>query len=192
LYMARAKLFDDCDVVLTWHPKDTTQADYTSTKAVVSVKFQFRGKGAHASLSPDKGRSALDGVELMDVGANYLREHVPEDSRIHYVITDGGGQPNVVPPYAEVWYYLRADHFDEVEALFARLLDIAKGAALMSGSEVTHSVQSENHEVLVNRPLAELIHANLVKVGAPAFTADEMTFAKETQKDLEKSADAAL
>src|SRR5262249_3902008 len=183
---------DDCDVVLTWHPKDVTQSDFTSTKAVVSVKFRFKGKGAHASLSPADGRSALDGVELMDVGANYLREHVPEDSRIHYVITDGGGQPNVVPPTAEVWYYLRADHFADVEMLFGRLLDIAKGAALMSGTEVTHDVQSENHEVLVNRPLAELIHSSLTAVGAPVFTDDETAFARDTQKDLGRDVTHAL
>ncbi|HET6203509.1 MAG TPA: amidohydrolase [Planctomycetota bacterium] len=184
LYMAREGLFDDCDVVLTWHARDRTTSDFSSTKAVVSAKFRFRGRAAHASLSPAEGRSALDGVELMDVGANYLREHVPEDARIHYVVTDGGGQPNVVPPTAEVWYYVRADRFADVERLFARLLDVARGAALMSGTEVSHEIQSECHEVLVNRPLAERIHANLTEVGPPVFTDEERAFARETQGDL--------
>ncbi|MCI0585807.1 MAG: amidohydrolase [Planctomycetes bacterium] len=192
LYMAREGLFEDCDAVLTWHARDRSASDFFSTKAVVSAKFRFRGRAAHASASPAEGRSALDAVELMNVGANYMREHVPEDARIHYVITDGGGQPNVVPPAAEVWYYVRADSFAEVERLFARLLDVARGAALMTGTEASHEVESECHEVLVNRPLAERIHANLTRVGPPAFSEEERTFARQSQSDLGGSFEKSL
>ncbi len=131
IYMAKAGLFNDCDAVLRWHAGDQTRSSYGTTKALVSVKYTFRGLAAHASRSPHEGKSALDAVELMNVGANFLREHLPEDSRMHYVITDGGGQPNVVPPAAQVWYYLRADAHSDVEYMFQRLTDIAKGAALM-------------------------------------------------------------
>ena len=109
--MLLAGLFDDLDACLHWHPGTKNRIYYSTSKALVSAKFTFTGLAAHASGSPDKGKSALDGVELMNVGANYMREHIKETSRIHYVITNGGGQPNVVPATAQVWYYVRAnDH----------------------------------------------------------------------------------
>ncbi|MBI4604451.1 MAG: amidohydrolase, partial [Planctomycetes bacterium] len=104
-YMVKEGLFDDCDAALHWHPSDRNAVAFSLSKAVISVKYRFAGLAAHASLSPQDGRSALDAVELMNIGANFLREHLKEDARIHYVITDGGGQPNVVPGAAEVWYY---------------------------------------------------------------------------------------
>jgi aminobenzoyl-glutamate utilization protein B len=191
-FMLRDGLFDDVDVVLSWHASDRTGASYSYSKAVTSARFTFRGLPAHASTSPHQGRSALDAIELMNVGANYLREHVPEDTRIHYVVTNGGGQPNVVPPEATSWYYVRANRHDTVERVFARLLDIARGAALMTGTEMSHVVDGDSHEVLPNRALSELIHENLSLVGPPKFDEEEKAFARETQKEIETVPDRPL
>jgi aminobenzoyl-glutamate utilization protein B len=183
-FMLRDGHFDDVDVVLSWHASDTTAANYAYSKAVTAARFTFEGVAAHASASPHQGKSALDAVELMNVGANYLREHVPEDTRIHYVVTDGGGQPNVVPPRASSWYYVRADRHDTVERVFARLVDIAKGAALMTATEMSYVVEGDSHEVLPNRALALLVHRNLELVGPPRFDEAEKAFARETQTEL--------
>jgi len=183
-FLAKEGHFDDCDVVLHWHPSDRTGAAYETTKAVVSVKIRFRGVAAHASLSPEDGRSALDAVELTNVAANYLREHLPEDSRIHYVVTDGGGQPNVVPPEAEVWYYLRGDSHRLVERMFERLRRIVEGAALMTETTFEIRVDSDTHEILPNRPLAEVLQKNLERVGPPRFDEAERAFARKTQAPL--------
>lgn len=191
-FMLRAGLFDDCDAILSWHAGDRTASSFSYTKALASVKFTFRGLPAHASTSPHDGRSALDGVELMDIGANYLREHVKEDARIHYVITNGGGQPNVVPPLAEVWYYLRANKHLDVEQYFKRLEEIARGAALMSGTTMTLEVQQDSHEVLPNRPLSELIQRNLELVGPPRFTEEEKAFARKLQEGMKPQPELAV
>jgi aminobenzoyl-glutamate utilization protein B len=132
---------------------------------VISAPFSFRGTPAHASTSPHQGKSALDAVELMNLGTNYLREHLKEDLRIHYVITDGGGQPNVVPAVAGSWYYVRANRHEDAEAAFARLLDVARGAALMSGVAASWVVEGDSHEVLPNRALAQMIQRHLERVG---------------------------
>lgn len=192
IYMAKAGLFNDCDAVLHWHAGDQTRSSYGTTKALVSLKYTFRGLAAHASRSPHEGKSALDAVELMNVGANFLREHLPEDSRMHYVITDGGGQPNVVPPAAQVWYYLRADKHSDVEYMFQRLTDIAKGAALMTGTTVDWHVDSDTHEILPNLPLSQLIHKNLELIGPPKFTEEEKSFARKTQEPLKGPLEHAL
>ncbi len=128
----------------------------------------------------------------MDVGANFWREHLPEDARIHYVITDGGGQPNVVPPRAAVWYYLRADEHRNLEDMFERLVNIAKGAALMSATTFDWKMDSSTHEVLPNLPLAQLVHQNLTLLGPPAFTKEEKAFARTMQSGLSKAPELAL
>lgn len=191
-FMLRAGLFDDVDAVLSWHASDRTRAGYAFTKAVAAVRFTFKGVAAHASTSPHAGRSALDAVELMNVGANYLREHLKEDIRIHYVITEGGGQPNVVPPEASSWYYVRANRHDDVETAFGRLLEIARGAALMTGSEVSWVVEGDAHEVLPNRALAALVHKNLELAGPPRFTEEEKAFARKAQEGVSPPPDRAL
>ena len=192
-YMLRDGHFKDADVILSWHAGDTTTPAYNFTKANVSVKFRFSGLPAHASASPHQGRSALDAVELMNVGVNYLREHVKEDTRIHYVITNGGGQPNVVPPDAEVWYYLRANKHADVEEYFVWLREIAEGAARMTRTKLTTTqVDADMHEVLPNKALAEAIHRNLVLVGAPRFTEEEKAFARKTQEPLGRSFERSL
>jgi aminobenzoyl-glutamate utilization protein B len=192
-YMLRDGLFKDADVILAWHAADRTASSYNYTKANVSVKFRFTGLAAHASASPHEGRSALDAVELMSSGVNFMREHVKEDARIHYVITNGGGQPNVVPPEAEVWYYIRADKHADVEEYYEWVKEIADGAARMTRTKLAVvQVDADMHEVLPNRTLSEIIQRNLEQVGAPKFTEEEKAFARKTQAPLGRPLDRAL
>lgn len=192
-YMLRAGLFKEDAAILSWHAGDSTRAGYNYTKANVSVKFRFDGLPAHASTSPHQGRSALDAVELMSVGVNYMREHIKPDARIHYVVTNGGGQPNVVPPHTEVWYYIRADRHTDVEEYFAWVTEIAEAAAKMSRTTLSAvQVDADMHEVLPNRALSELIWKNLTEIGAPTFTAEEKAFARATQKELASVPEMAL
>jgi aminobenzoyl-glutamate utilization protein B len=184
VYMTLDGRFDDLDVCLHWHPGSRNQAWAGSSKAMVSAKFTFAGTPAHASVSPESGRSALDAVELMNVGANFMREHLKEDARVHYVITGGGGAPNVVPPQATVWYFCRADSHGDVEYNFRWLSDIAKGAALMSRTTLSVQIDTDCHEIIPNSLLAERITRNLELIGAPQFTEDEQAFARRLQQPL--------
>lgn len=184
VYMTLAGVFDDLDVCLHWHPSSRNEAWAGSSKALVSAKFTFHGTPAHASVSPEKGRSALDAVELMNIGANYMREHLEEDARLHYVVIDGGGAPNVVPPTATVWYFCRADKHKDVEYNFRWLKEVAEGAALMTKTELSMQIDTDCHEIVRNAPLSQLIYENLVKVGPPTFTAEEKTFARRLQAPL--------
>lgn len=192
-YMLREGAFKDVDTLLSWHALDRTMATWDYSKAMVSVKFKFEGLPSHASVSPHQGKSALDAVELMSVGVNYMREHVKEDTRIHYVITNGGGQPNVVPPSAEVWYYLRANKHADVEESYVWLTEIARAAAAMSRTRLIETrVDADLHEVLPNRTLVEVIQKNLELVGPPVFDDRERAFARATQKDLKPLPSLAL
>ena len=184
VYMTLGGVFDDLDVCLHWHPSTKNEAWASSSKALVSAKFTFRGTPAHASVSPESGRSALDAVELMNVGANFMREHVKEDARLHYVITDGGGAPNVVPPQATVWYFCRADKHADVEYNFRWLKEIAQGAALMTRTKLSVQIDTDCHEIVPNAPLADLVTRNLQRIGAPKFSADEEAFARRMQAPL--------
>ncbi len=189
IYMLRDGYFKDDDVIFAWHPGARTLVPYGSSMSMVNVKFRFRGSAAHAAAQPYAGRSALDAVELMNMGVNVMREHVRDDARIHYVITDGGDQPNVVPPEAEVWYYIRAYAFTDVIAYFEWIRDIAEAAAKMSRTELEAvEVQSEMHEILPVRSLAELMQRNLEAVGPPAWTDAELAFARKTQKNFQAGA----
>lgn len=192
-YMLREGTFKAVDTILAWHAGDRTAAAWDYSKAMVSAKFRFEGLPAHASVSPHMGKSALDAVELMSVGVNFMREHVKEDTRIHYVITNGGGQPNVVPPSAEVWYYLRANKHTDVEEYYVWLTEIARSAAAMSRTKLVEArVEADMHEVLPNRTLVELIHKNLELIGPPKFDDREKAFARATQKDLKPQPALAL
>ncbi len=184
VYMLLDGGFEDLDVCLHWHPASKNEVWNGSSKAMVSAKFTFHGVAAHASGSPEQGRSALDAVELMNVAANFMREHVKEDTRIHYVITSGGGAPNVVPASATVWYFVRANEHKDVEAAFAWLNDIARGAAIMTRTKVTSVVDTDCHELLQNTPLSEVLHRNLKLLTPPQFTAEEQAFAKKLQEPL--------
>jgi aminobenzoyl-glutamate utilization protein B len=186
VYMLLAGLFADLDICLHWHPGAENRVSYSSSKAMVSAKFTFTGLPAHASGSPDKGRSALDGVELMNIGANFMREHVKETNRLHYVITKGGNQPNVVPATAEVWYYVRANTHQDAVAQFEWLKDIAEGAAKMTRTKVAVEIATDCHEVIPNLPLSKLIHRNFKTVGAPQFDEDDVNLAKQLQAGLVK------
>jgi aminobenzoyl-glutamate utilization protein B len=184
VYMTLDGQFNDLDACLHWHPGSQNKVSYSSSKALISAKFTFSGLPAHASASPDKGRSALDGVELMNVGANYMREHVKETNRVHYVITNGGAQPNVVPATAQVWYYVRANAHPDAESHFDWLTDIAEGAAKMSRTKVQFQIDTDCHEVIPNLPLSKLILKNFKKVGPPVFDQADLDLARQLQTAL--------
>ncbi len=182
VYMARAGLFDDLDVCLDWHPGSKTGVDFSSTRAMNSFTVEFRGQTAHGAGDPWNGRSALDAVELMNHGVNLLREHVTPSTRIHYVIADGGGAPNVVPGYAKVWYYVRDLTREGVESTYARILKAAQGAAIATETEHEVELITGVHSYLLNRPLTDLLDRNLEAVGAPEWTDAEHAFARSVQK----------
>jgi aminobenzoyl-glutamate utilization protein B len=188
VWMVREGIYDGVDACLSHHPFNFNTAGVGSTLANNSVKFHFYGKTAHAAGSPEQGRSALDAVELMNIGVNYMREHIIEKARIHYVIEEGGGQPNVVPDYARVWYLIRAPERDQVDHIHDWVCRIAEGAALMTGT--THEVELAkaifNH--LPNRTLAELVIANMREVGAPEHTKKELEFARKIGETVSKRA----
>ncbi|HEY7156691.1 MAG TPA: amidohydrolase [Gemmataceae bacterium] len=184
VYMTLDGQFKDLDACLHWHPGTKNRVAYMSSKALISAKFTFSGLPAHASGSPEKGRSALDGVELMNVGANYMREHVKETSRIHYVITNGGAQPNVVPASAQVWYFVRANTHEDVERNFDWLRDIAEGAAKMSRTKLTVQIDTDCHEIVPNLPLSRIVLRNLEHVGPPKFDDADRDLARHLQEPL--------
>lgn len=184
VYMVRAGLFNDVDVAVHWHPSDVNAVTMTSALANTSAKFRFYGLSAHASMAPEKGRSALDGVEAMDHMANMMREHVPQETRIHYVITQGGKAPNVVPDFAEVFYYVRHPKREWVVSVFDRLTKAAKGAAMGTDTKVEYEIIGGTHDLLINRTLAEAMQQNLQKVGGVNYTADEIEFGKKIQSSF--------
>ncbi len=181
VYMVREGLFNDVDVVLHWHPGDRNQVTYTSALAYRSAKFRFYGLSAHAAASPEKGRSALDGVESMDYMVNMMREHIPQESRIHYVITNGGKAPNVVPDFAEVFYYVRHPERAMADSLFKRVVNAAQGGALGTGTKMEYEVIDGTHDLLINKTLAAAMQQNLEKAGGVTYTAEERLFAKQLQ-----------
>jgi aminobenzoyl-glutamate utilization protein B len=177
VYMVREGLFNDVDVALHWHPGDENEASAGAALANKSAKFRFYGVSAHAAGSPEKGRSALDGVEAMDMMVNMMREHIPQEARIHYVITDGGKAPNVVPDFAEVYYYARHNSRDVVIDIFDRMVKAAEGAALGTGTTMDYEMIGGTHELLPNLTLQKLMHENLSEVGGIEYTAEEKEFA---------------
>ena len=181
VYMVRAGLFDDVDLVIHWHPGSENSVTLTSALANKSAKFRFHGLSAHAAAAPDKGRSALDGVESMDYMVNMMREHIPQETRIHYVITNGGKAPNVVPDFAEVYYYVRHPKKDEVVRIFDWVVQAAEGAAMGTQTKVDYEVIGGTHDLLLNRALARDMQQNLLRVGGVPYTPEEVVFAKKIQ-----------
>jgi aminobenzoyl-glutamate utilization protein B len=179
IYMVRAGLFDDVDIALDWHPGSQNDAGPGTSLANKSGKFRFRGKAAHAAGAPWAGRSALDAVEAMNHMVNLMREHVPDGTRLHYIITSGGGAPNVVPDFAEAYYYVRHADADRVHELWSRLELAAKGAALGTETEVEVEVVNGVYALLPNETLAKMIDANLRRVGGVTYTAAERAFAEK-------------
>ncbi len=184
VYMTRAGLFDDVDVVLHWHPSDRNDASPSSSNANKSGRFRFHGIAAHAASAPDRGRSALDGVEAMNFMVNLMREHVPSDSRIHYVITDGGDAPNIVPEFAEVYYYVRNPDPEVVKRLFERVASAAQAAALGTGTRMEYEVMHGNYPVLPNEALAKRVDANLRMLGGFEYSPEEQAFAETVYATL--------
>jgi aminobenzoyl-glutamate utilization protein B len=183
-FMARAGVFDTVDAAITWHPGYANTVEWSSCLAMNSFKVSFHGVAAHAAAAPHEGRSALDAVELMDVGVNFLREHIPEKARIHCVITHGGQAPNVVPAYAQVWYLVRAPLREQVDEVYARMLEIAKGAALMTGTTYDVDFLTGGYDMLPNDRLGELLLEKLKEAGPPQFTADDKDLARRLQATL--------
>jgi aminobenzoyl-glutamate utilization protein B len=184
VFMVMDGLFEGLDASISHHPGSMNAVNLASLTAMNSVKFHFYGLAAHAASTPEQGRSALDAVELMNIGANYLREHVVQEARIHYVVEDGGHEPNVIPPYARSWYYVRAPEREEVESIYARILDVAKGADLMAGTRHEIEFLSGCYNLLQNRALGELVVENMRSIGAPIFDSEELEFAREMGKSI--------
>ena len=184
VYMARAGLFGDVDVVLHWHPGDSNDASPNGSLANRSAKFRFQGQSSHAAGAPEQGRSALDGVEAMDYMVNMLREHVPQETRIHYVITSGGSAPNVVPDFAEVFYYVRHPDPRVLEEVWGRVLKTADAAALGTGTRVQYEVIHGAYSLLPNHTLANVMDRELRAVGGVKYDAAEQGFAEKLQKTL--------
>ena len=185
VYMVRAGLFDDVDVALHWHPGSQNSARAGRSLANKSAKFRFSGYSAHAAGAPERGRSALDGVEAMNHMVNLLREHVPQETRIHYVITHGGFAPNVVPDFAEVYYYVRHPNAPTVLELFERVARAAEGAALGTGTEMEYEVIHGLYDLVPNVALGQVMDANLRKVGGVEYTEAERAFARQIQATFE-------
>ncbi len=184
VYMVRAGLFNDVDVAIHWHPGAENGVTMMSALANSSAKFRFYGLSAHAAASPERGRSSLDAVESMDYMVNMMREHIPQETRIHYVITQGGKAPNVVPDYAEVYYYVRNPKREQVKQIFERVVTTAKAAALGTETRMEYEIIGGTHDLLLNKTLAEAMQKNLEKVGGIKYTEDEKVFAKKIQSSF--------
>ena len=184
VYMVRAGLFDDVDVALHWHPSSQNAANAGAALANKSAKFRFYGVSAHAAAAPEKGRSALDGVEAMNAMVNMMREHIPSTARIHYVITEGGKAPNVVPNFAEVYYYARHNSRDVVIDIFDRITKAAEGAALGTGTTMDYEMIGGTHELLPNLTLQKVLYDKLVMVGGVNYDDEEMAFADKISTSL--------
>jgi|TARA_B100001105_G_scaffold82683_1_gene65547 aminobenzoyl-glutamate utilization protein B len=184
VYMVREGLFNDVDVVLHWHPGSVNHASPRTSNANKSAKFTFKGLSAHAASAPDKGRSALDGVESMNFMVNMMREHIPQESRIHYVITKGGLAPNVIPDEAEVWYYVRHPKEKMVEELFQRTVKAARGAAEGTETTLSYEVIHGNYSLMPNDTLQSLMNKQLIKRGGIVYDKKEREFAEEIYKTL--------
>lgn len=183
IYMAREGLFDDLDVCLDWHPDAEIAASTQSSQAMVDFIVEFKGKAAHAAADPWNGRSAVDGLEAFTDGVNMLREHVRPSVRIHYAILKGGDVPNVVPEYAKVWMWVRDSKRTGVEEVFARVKEIAAGAAQIAGVESKVTIQTGDYELLVNRTGAAALQKNLEQLGPINYTPEEQAFAKRIQQE---------
>ena len=184
--MTRAGLFNDVDVALHWHAGSGNSANPRPALANKSAKFRFYGRSAHAAGAPQEGRSALDAVEAMNYMTNLMREHMDMSARIHYVITRGGEAPNVVPDFAEVYYYSRHPKRDEVIKLFDRIVKAAEGAAMGTGTTMDYEMIGGTHDLLYVPSLQKRVHKNFQTIGGYDYNKEEMAFAKEISKTLGK------
>ncbi|MBN8926651.1 MAG: amidohydrolase [Rhodospirillales bacterium 69-11] len=184
-FMVREGAFKDVDIAISWHPASMSGVNEPHSLANTRIDFSFTGRASHAAAAPHLGRSALDAVELMNVGVNYMREHMPSDARIHYAMLDAGGiAPNVVQAFAKVRYLIRARNLPELTRLIERVRKIADGAALMTETSVKTQVVSAVSNLLGNTPLERAMHDNFVRLGPPPFDEEDRTFAREIQGTL--------
>ncbi len=184
VYMARAGVFNDCDVILAWHPGDTNSASLRSTLANISAKFRFYGQSAHAAGAPDKGRSSLDAVMLMAHAVDLMREHVPSTTRIHYIITNGGAAPNVVPDYSEIYMYARHPNMPALDGIWARIVKCAEAGALATETRMEMELIASVYNELPNEPLARLIDKNLRRAGGVKYSPVEQAFAEKLRQTI--------
>tara|TARA_B100000780_G_scaffold147156_1_gene102819 strand:- start:1636 stop:3060 length:1425 start_codon:yes stop_codon:yes gene_type:complete len=184
VYMTKAGLFKNSDVALHWHPASVNDASPKPALANKSAKFRFYGIAAHAAAAPEKGRSALDAIEAMNSMVNMMREHVDQSTRIHYIITKGGEAPNVVPDFAEVYYYSRHTTRDEVIKVFDRIVNAAKGAALGTGTTMDYEMIGGTHELLHIESLQKQVYKNLEKIGGYNYSEKEIKFAEKISESL--------
>ncbi len=184
IYMIRAGLFKDVDAVIGWHPSDQNSASPASSLATITAEFRFHGVSAHAAAAPDRGRSALDGLEAMNYMVNLMREHVPQETRMHYVIKKGGVASNIVPDLATADYQVRHPDMRVLQGIWDRILKVAEGAALGTGTKVDHQVVTSYWHVLPNETLAAVQHRCLTRVGGVTYTAEEQAFAERIRATL--------
>jgi aminobenzoyl-glutamate utilization protein B len=183
-YMVRAGLFDDVDAAISWHPGQSNDASPSSNLAILSAKFRFHGIAAHAAAAPDRGRAALDAVEAMDAMVNMMREHVPQETRIHYIITKGGVAENIVPDLAEVAYSARHPDIRVLDGIWQRIIDAAKGAALGTGTTMDFELVGASYNILPNAYLADLQRRNMQAVGGVKYSPEERAFAESLRRTL--------
>lgn len=178
VFLVRAGVFDGVDCTINFHPGATNAVSMHSCAGLNNVKFNFYGTISHAAARPFDGRSASDAAELMNIGANYLREHLPDGVRVHYVTTEGGKVPNIVPKFAQTWYHIRSKARPDVEDAYRRLIDVAKGAALMTGTTLEIDFQGGCYPTIQNKVLAEAIDKAMREIGVPEYTEEEIAYAK--------------
>ena len=181
VFMVRDGLFNSLDIALHWHAWDANLVMNTSALANKSAKFRFYGVSSHAAVSPEKGRSALDAVEAMNNMVNMMREHIPQETRIHYVITNGGKAPNVIPEFAEVYYYVRHPDKTMAVSIFDRVAKAAEGAALGTETKMDYEIIGGTHDLLINNTLARQMQTNFEKIGGITYTEEETAYAKKIQ-----------
>ena len=184
VFMARDGVFDGLDAALTWHPVYANTVWAATSAALNSFKLSFHGRSAHAAGAPEAGRSALDAVVLTEVGVNFLREHMSSDYRIHCVVTHGGEAPNIVPAFAQSWYYVRAPKRTQVEEIYERVLNVARGAALMTDTTLEVELVAACHDLLSNEALERVLLKNMREIGAPQFDESDVAFARALQATL--------
>ncbi|MEA4920754.1 MAG: amidohydrolase [Clostridiaceae bacterium] len=188
VFMARDGLFDDVDICLTWHPGDMNKVSTSSSLANISVMFTFKGVSAHAAANPHLGRSALDAVELMNVGVNYLREHIIPEARVHYAYVNAGGiAPNVVHDSATIHYFIRAPKMTQAQEVFERVKDVAWGAAKMTGTTHTVNLKEAIFDYNPNRTLESVMQNAFEQIGAPEFDEDDFKLAHKFRESFTKA-----
>jgi aminobenzoyl-glutamate utilization protein B len=184
VFMVRDGVFNDADICLTWHPSSLNSLWASSSLAMNSVKFNFYGQSAHAAANPEAGRSALKAAQLMDIGVNFLREHLIDPIRIHSTITQGGNEPNVVPDQSQIWYYIRAPHRSQVEETYQKLENIAKGAALMTETNYDINFITGCYDMLPNQVLGNLLFEKMKSIGSTNFDEKDYELAREITNSL--------